>query len=251
MGQRTGIDLLRDYDKGQQLRAADVNMMIAFMRGSHWPGLNEPMENAIQNVGEIGKNTSGSTADRGAVVKPDTASSSIDGKKGWEFIKPTMGMPQAKLVLDIDRTVPDDGTVHCKWAWKGAWCLYTGTDPVLFERWGVTDDSWSLTKGMSGDFLALGSKLEIDSNKFGLFVQILNAPVIAVTNASLAHGSSCEVDQLSWDAGWARTGNTFDAYDAFLNTGESLDEGTIVRVQDYGSGVAAVDAMYCVANDWL
>lgn len=249
MAKVTGKDLLREYEAGQQLRHGDVNAFIAFMRSSQWPGLNEPIENAIQNVGEIGKNVSGSTATNGAVVKPSANSTSIDAKKGWDFVKPTHGMTQAKLVLDIDRTVANNGTVHCRWAWQGAWCLYTGTDPALFERWGVTDGSWALTKGMTGDFLALGSKLTIDSNKFGLFVQILGQPIIAVTNESIAHGSSGEVEQLSPYGGWARTGNTFDAYDVFLNTGETVDADTIVRVQDYG--VPTIDAIYCAVNDWL
>lgn len=249
MPQRTGLDLLREYDSGQQLKAADVNAMIGFMRGTAWPGLNEPLESTIQNIGEIGKNTSGETASRGSVVVPDLPAS-LYGPKGWDFVKPTHGMPQAKLVIDIDRTVPDDGTVHCKWAFMGAWCLYTGDDPVVFERWGVSDDSWSLTKGMTGDFLALGSKLTIDSNKFGLFVQLLNAPILAVTNGTLSHGGTCEVEQLHRpSSAWERSGNVFDANDVFLNTGETLDTGTIVRVQDYA--VPTIDAMYCVANDWL
>ena len=250
MAKRTGIDLLREYESGQQLKAADVNAMIAFMRGSPWPGLNEPLENAIQNVGEIGKNVSGTTATNGAVVVPSAASTTIDAKKGWDFVKPTHGMPQAKLVLDIDRTCTDGKTIHCRWAWQGAWCLYTGTDPVLFERWGVSDGNWSLSKGKTGDFLALGSKLTIGSNKFGLFVQILNTPIVAITNEDLAQGGTCEVDQLQYDGGWERTGNVFDAYDLFLNSGESLDAGTIVRVQDYAN-TPTIDAMYCKVNDTL
>ena len=250
MAKRTGIDLLREYERGEMLRHGDVNAMIAFMRGSHWPGLNEPIENAIQNVGEIGKNVSGTTATNGAVVVPSAASTTIDAKKGWDFTRPTHGMPQAKLVIDIDRTCVNNRTIHCRWAWQGAWCLYTGTDPALFERWGVSDGSWSLSKGKTGDFLALGSKLTIGSNKFGLFVQLLNAPILAVTNESIDHGSSGEVEQLQrGTSGWERSGNVFDAYDVFLNTGETLDQDVIVRVQDYA--VPTIDAMYCVANDWL
>jgi hypothetical protein len=248
MAKRTGIDLLREYESGQRLRHGDVNAMIAFMQRN--PGMlsTELISNKIQNIGETGKNVSGGSATAGAVVMP-TAFSPLEGKRGWEFDQPASGMPQAKLVIDISRDVADDGQVACQWAWKGAWCLYTGTDPVLFDRWGVTAASWALTKGMTGDFLAMGSHLTIGSNKFGLFVQILGHPVIAVTNEDIAHGASGEVEQLEYSSGWQRTGNTFDAYDVFLNTGETLDADTIVRVQDYG--VPTIDAMYCVANDWL
>lgn len=249
MAKRTGIDLLREYNQGERLRHGDINAMIAFMQANpDWTGLNEPIENQIQNVGQTGKNVSGSTATQGAVVRP-TNFAALEGKRGWEFDKPAHGMPKAKLVIDISRTCINNGQVACQWAFKGAWCLYTGTDPVLFERWGVSDASWALTKGMTGDFLALGSKLTIGSNKFGLFVQLLNAPVIAVTNEDISQGSSGNVEQLNYDSGWSRSGNIFEAFDVFLNTGETLLEGTIVRVQDYA--VPTIDAMYCVANDWL
>lgn len=250
MAKRTGIDLLREYNQGEQLRHGDVNAVIAFMQmNPDWPGLNEPIENQIQNIGDTGKNVSGSSATPGAVVRP-TNFAALEGKRGWEFNKPAHGMPQAKLAIDIDRTVANNGLVACKWACRGAWCLYTGTDPALFERWGVSNGSWALTKGKTGDFLALGSTLTIDGNKFGLFIQLLNAPIIAVTNAMLSHGSYCAVEQLQrGTSGWERSGNIFNAYDVFLNSGETLDSGTVVRVQDYA--VPTIDAMYCVANDWL
>jgi len=247
---RTPIDALREYESGQRLRAGDVNALIAEIKNlPELPDVSEPIETDLQNVGDFGLNDSGATATAGAIVRPTVQFDVGAGKRGWKFNKPRNDMPQAKLVIDVDRDVANGGSVAARWAWRSAWCLYTGTDPVLFERWGTSAASWSLSKGKTGDFLALGAMFQVGSNKFGLFKQIVGQPIIAVTNGSLSHGSSCEVEQLARVTSWARTGNKFSAYDVFLNSGETLDTGTIVRVQDYG--VPTIDAMYCNANDWL
>ena len=79
------------------------------------------------------------------------------------------------------------------------------------------------------------------------------AKVFCVTNAAISQGGSGTVERLKRNdanTAWERSGETFTAYDIFLNTGESVEACFIVGVVPY-DGLQVIDSIYCNANDWL
>lgn len=74
-----------------------------------------------------------------------------------------------------------------------------------------------------------------------------------VLNSGLSHGGSVEVERIqrnSGDDGWERSGDTFTAYDLFLNNVDMIDAGVICTTVIY-EGKDVIDGIYCTANDWL
>ncbi len=75
---------------------------------------------------------------------------------------------------------------------------------------------------------------------------------LCVTNGSLAHASSVNVERIRRKAdnsAWERSGEIFVAYDLMLNASDTVDTGTIVGVVPY-EGLNVIDSIYCAANDW-
>lgn len=78
-----------------------------------------------------------------------------------------------------------------------------------------------------------------------------NSKQFWVTNGTLSHGGSVQVERLKRQSGaWVRSGELKTAYDIFLNTIETVDAGTIVSTVRY-EGVDVLDSIYCRPNDWL
>lgn len=271
MGDRTPIDLMRDYERGGLLRHGDVNALMAFARrqviGDNFAGdddvamhyTRQKSRGGRLNRGEWFKNTTSDAAPPGAVLVP-TAPFAVADDVGWEAGRRTEGGLEPCLVADLVSSVVEDGQDNCRWAWKGAWCLYDHGDdvddptiPTLGQLWGLEVGSWSLSRGGSMDFVALGNAFRVLDAWYGNFVQPLSAKVFAVTNGSLSQGATCEVETLRSTGGspaWERTGYALTARDVFLNTDATVDAGTVVGVKRY-DGLSVIDSMYCDANDWL
>lgn len=264
----TSIDLLRDYSRGEALKAADVNALIGtarrqmHMTGDDFVGDQDVFatgghgrkQGERSNRGDWFKNNIATSAPPGAVMVPTEAFSIVD-LTGWKSKQRDAGGLEPCLVNDLFATIVQNGQGHCRFAWKGAWCLYDNTDgaPTFGQLWGANVSQWNLSRGGSMDFMALGNSFQIGTDYYGNFVQLVGTEVFAVTNGSLSHGGTVTVETLKYTGGspkWARTGFTLSAEDIFMNTGETADAGTIVGIKYYDTKTV-IAAMYCNANDWL
>lgn len=266
MADVTGLALLEMYERGELLKAADVNALIkAALRGMvAGGGMTFADEGAAayghprfgtgrENKGHWFKNTNASSAPPGSVLRPTLAVSILD-EIGHEIDKPNDD-PGLYLVSDhTGSSIVQDAYGECCWAWQGAWCKYAGSAPSIGDRYVAEDDSWELAADVNGDFVFLGNVMDVGGTTYGKFVQVGAAgssKILCVTNESLVHGGSCEVERVKREAGaWVRSGETFTAYDFFLNTGETLAVKTGVGVIDY-EGIKVIDSMYCLPNDWI
>jgi hypothetical protein len=257
------LELIKMYEKGQQLLSADVNALIENARrqiiGSDAIG----DSNAVsiggrpyirptrRNSGMPIKNTSGVAMTPGAVTLPKTAAAITADEMGWEVGKPDVNGWKLMIVADLSSAdIANNGYSDGCWAWQGAWCRYTGSAPAYGERWGTSSGSWDLTKPGCGTFIALGNTITIGTTTYGRFVQLLQPKMFCVTTSSLSHGSTCTAKRIKWTgSAWQKTTEEFTVYDIFLNTADTVASGTVIGVIPY-EGLLVVDSMYCAANDW-
>lgn len=78
-------------------------------------------------------------------------------------------------------------------------------------------------------------------------------PIFAVTNGAVSPEAEVTVERLKpkdTSPFWQRSGETYTARDIWLNSGESIESGTILSTVPF-AGREVIASIYCSAADWL
>lgn len=266
LAQKTAVDFLKDYERGERLRAADVNSLIQIakaqmqLEGEMFGDIDarsimsRGLKSQRRNFQVPFFNMTDEGVPGGGVCLPVDYRSLID-ELGLDVEKPGSDGSKQMIVHDIAEETPQDGYGWAAWGFLGAWCLYDESEPLyLHDRWGTKEDEFKLFRPGSGCWMFLGNSMQIGSAYYGRFCQIPQVKKFVVSNGVLSQGGTVTVERVRRKAdnsGWERSGETYTAYDFFMNTSDDdIPIKTAMTTVSY-EGLEVIDAMYCVENDWI
>ena len=177
------------------------------------------------------RNDSGEDIPAFAVMKIDDAEA-VSGRLVYVVKKPDAEF-QRRYLINGPFVIPDGGSGNGTFA--------TAENPATALRnddadpddygsvWGVASGSWELTRFYPGDFTMQGPC----GDERGLFVQTTVVSFYGQLNEALAFGDEAEVQVLGFvdDGSTNDSGMTVVAKDGFLESGQSLDNDAIVKVE--------------------